>query len=270
MVKALALAAAAGGVLSGCAASPVAAAAQASSAAQPNPSAGITMTRDITDRFPGATLLGEAEFAGAVAGRRFRNREVGSDIVVERPIEVFAEGGQYRNHGLRTVSYGSYSIERGIVSIACGDCRYPFLGLSWERIFFRHQGKLLMAAVNGTGSVVELIPEPPIPDGLDRRPLGTSALRALLSDVYVTLVQPAGVIVSHPWGEIFRADGSYVQIPSRVRLFGRFEIRGNRVCVEGDGFVRLCRRVIPSGRGTYSFVNSSDGSTMLMTVTPHR
>lgn len=118
------------------------------------------MNRDLADRFPGATLLGEAEFASTIVGRLFRYRELDSEIVVERPKEVFVEGGQYRNHGLRTVSYGTYSIERGIVSIACADCRYTFLGLGWERIFFRHEGRLLMATANRTGSVVELIPEP--------------------------------------------------------------------------------------------------------------
>lgn len=144
----LALAATAGGlVLSGCASSL-------------NHSSGIIMNRDIVDRFPGATLLGEVEFASAVVGQAFRYREVGSEPVLVMPKEVFVEGGQYRIHGIRTISYGTWAIARGIVSIDCTDCQYAFIGLGRERVFFRHQDRLLMATANGEGIVVELIPEP--------------------------------------------------------------------------------------------------------------
>ena len=97
-----------------------------------------TMSPAIADRFPGADILDEAEFAEAIVGRVFRYREVGSGIVVERPNEVFAEGGQYRVHWLRTISRGTYSIGRGTVMIECTGCQRTFLGLGRTRVFFRH------------------------------------------------------------------------------------------------------------------------------------
>lgn len=108
-----------------------------------------------------------------------------------------------------------------------------------------------------------------IPNESDQRPLRASALRALLSDVNVLPAQPPREMMSHPPGEIFRADGSYVQF-ERTRMFGRFDIRGRSVCVQGDGFPRICRHVVPRGGNTYLFVNSSDGSSILMTITPHQ
>jgi hypothetical protein len=102
------------------------------------------------------------------------------------------------------------------------------------------------------------------------RPLRAAQLRALLSDVNVAPVQTEGVNISHPTEEIFSADGTYVQIPNRARLYGTFTIQGNAVCVEGDGFDRLCRQVIPRGGQTYSFVNVDDSSMILVTVTRRR
>lgn len=134
--------------------------AEASSGVQRNHSSGIIMNRDIADRFPGATILGDAEFASAIVGRVFRYRELDSGIVVERPKEVFVEGGQYRIHWLRTISYGTYSVERGVVSISCDACPYTFLDLGGERIFFRHQDRLLTARANLEGSIFELVREP--------------------------------------------------------------------------------------------------------------
>jgi hypothetical protein len=142
-----------GPLLSGCAPSPDA-------AARLDRSSGSIVNRSLAERFPGAILLGEAEFASAVVGRLFRYRHLGSGIIVERPKEVFIEGGRYRIHWLRSISYGTYSVERGTVSIDCAGCRNTFLNLGRERIFFRHEGRLLTADANGDGSVVELIPEP--------------------------------------------------------------------------------------------------------------
>src|SRR5688500_15174704 len=121
-----ALAAAAGGfLLSGRAPSTTA---QSSSVAQRNLASGTTMSRDLVDRFPGATVLGEPEFAQAVVSGAFRYREVGSELVIVRPKEIFVEGGQYRIHWSRTISYGTWAIARGIVSIDCTDCQYAFIG----------------------------------------------------------------------------------------------------------------------------------------------
>jgi len=115
------------------------------------------MNRDIVGRFPGATVLDEVEFARTIIGRRFRYR-LSSEIVVVHPAEAFSEGERY-SVGHRVFSHGTYSFERGIVSIECIDCRETFLGLGRQRVFFRHQGTLLMANADGEGNVIELIPE---------------------------------------------------------------------------------------------------------------
>lgn len=114
--------------------------------------------RQLADRFPGATILGEAEFASAIVGRQFRYR-LSNDLIMERPAEHFYENGRY-SVGHRAISHGTYSIVGGIVSIDCPGCRYPFAGLSNRRIFFRHQGRLFMANADDNGGVVELIPAP--------------------------------------------------------------------------------------------------------------
>lgn len=105
--------------------------------------------------------------------------------------------------------------------------------------------------------------------GESRPPLDSDALRTLLSNAYVTPARPADVIMDHPPGEIFRADGDYVRIPNRTRQYGTFDIQGNLVCVQGADFPRLCRQVISHRDGIYSFVNPSNVSTMLATITPH-
>jgi len=115
------------------------------------------MSRDFADRFPGATVLGEIEFVGAIVGHAFRYRLLDDGTVFERPGEFFAEGGRYST-GHRAILHGTYAFDRGVVSIDCPDCRHTFLGLGSERIFFRHQGRLLMANANGEGNVIELIP----------------------------------------------------------------------------------------------------------------
>lgn len=103
-----------------------------------------------------------------------------------------------------------------------------------------------------------------------QRPLARDALRALLSGVYVTRVRPSEMLVSHPPGEIFLADGVYQRVVGRTSVEGRFEIEGAAVCVEGADFPRRCRQVIPRGKQTYSFVDQADGSAELVTITPLR
>jgi hypothetical protein len=256
---AAALTAAAGGfLLSGCAPSTTA---QAPLVAQSSHAAEIVTDEEIGARFPGATILDEAEFGSAIVGRRFRYRHVGTEIVVERPGEVFAENGRYEIHWLRGASYGTYSIKQGVVSIDCSACSYDFLSLGRKRVFFWHEGRLLTISADGRGSVVELLPEV----------LEEHALRALLSGVYVEPLRPTGGVIAGEWpGEVFRSDGHYMQISNRSRREGTFLVRGDLVCVGGRGIKYRCRQVASTGKGDYTFTDVSDGSSEQVTITPHK
>ncbi len=129
------------------------------SSAAPRDHSWAAMNQGLADRFPGAAVLGEAEFADAVVGRKFRYRVVESGLVVERPNEVFLAGGQYQLHRLRSVSYGTYAVGRGIVSIDCSDCPSAFIGLGRDRVFFRHRDRLFAMNANGEGQIIELLQE---------------------------------------------------------------------------------------------------------------
>lgn len=105
--------------------------------------------------------------------------------------------------------------------------------------------------------------------GAEQRPLEADALRTLFSGAYVTPVQAADIIIDHPPGEIFRSDGVYQRIVGRTRLYGTFDVRGNLVCVQGDGFRQQCRQVIPLGNDRYSLVDVSNGSTVIVSIASH-
>ena len=120
------------------------------------PSSGAAALRTLEGRYPGATLLDEAEFAEVIQGRPFRYRSEDSELVVVSPKEWFFEGGRYST-GHRVTSAGNYLFERGIVVITCDQ---TFLHLGQRRLFFRHEGRLFTANADGTGSVVQLILEP--------------------------------------------------------------------------------------------------------------
>lgn len=122
---------------------------------QRQPSREVVVSSNIVARFPGAKVLDEAEFASTVVGRTFRYR-VSSEIIVESPGEHFSKTVQYST-GHRAIAQGTYSFDGGVVSIECNSCYDTFLGLGKRRVFFHHQGRLLMANADGKGSVVELI-----------------------------------------------------------------------------------------------------------------
>lgn len=100
--------------------------------------------------------------------------------------------------------------------------------------------------------------------------LKTDALRTLLSDANVDPVQPIDVITSNLPGEIFRADGLYVRIVGRTRVYGTFDFQDDRVCVQGDDFERQCRKVFAHGDGRYTLLDIAKGTTTLVNITPHR
>lgn len=100
-----------------------------------------------------------------------------------------------------------------------------------------------------------------------RRPMGSDQIRALLLDAYVTPVLAPGLVVDHPRGEAFRSGGLYIRTLNRTTVEGVYKINDSLVCVEGAGFRTLCRRVIDEGNNTYTFVDVSDGTSVLMKVT---
>lgn len=104
-------------------------------------------------------------------------------------------------------------------------------------------------------------------NGSASRSIEGDALRALLHDAFVTRPGPDGVL-TEPAGEVFRENGAYQRIDGRRRLEGRFSIEGNAVCIEGPGFVRQCRRVSAASGGNYVFVDTDDGSSVTMIVSP--
>ena len=110
--------------------------------------------QSLLKRFPGASVLGDVEFAASVQGRLFSYREDGGDLIIDRPKEVFREGGRYELHGLRAISRGTYSLQGGVVTIECPE---EFLGLEKQRVFFRQEGRLVMSNASGEGPVFELI-----------------------------------------------------------------------------------------------------------------
>lgn len=107
----------------------------------------------------------------------------------------------------------------------------------------------------------------PSPSNLNARaPLDAAALRTLLSDVYVTPVRPADMMVSHPPGEIFLSDGVYQRILGRTRVEGTFEIESTLVCVQGPDFRQQCRQITPSENNTYLLVDEEDRFTLPVTI----
>lgn len=100
-------------------------------------------------------------------------------------------------------------------------------------------------------------------------PLQDDALRALLVDVSVADFR-TGQLYDGP-AEIFRANGSYQRSAGRGGgLEGRFEIRDGAVCVWGDAVALQCRRVRRNGNGTYTFIDTADGTAAVMTITRPR
>ncbi|MGQ0590367.1 MAG: hypothetical protein ACT4N8_12695 [Sphingosinicella sp.] len=95
-------------------------------------------------------------------------------------------------------------------------------------------------------------------------PLQDHALRELLFDNYV---HDGGGGYDGP-GEFFRANGAYQREGGHgaVVFEGRFGFRDGAVCVWGDGLALLCRRVVDNGDGTYTFINTADGTTATMIV----
>jgi hypothetical protein len=98
----------------------------------------------------------------------------------------------------------------------------------------------------------------------ERASLGDAALRALLVDAYVSR-HPVGY--DGP-GEFFRANGAYQRDGGHGAIVaeGRFEIHDNAICVWGDTFARVCRRIVANGDNTYTFIDTANGHSVVMHV----
>ena len=91
-------------------------------------------------------------------------------------------------------------------------------------------------------------------------PLPEGALWELLADNFVS---SGGY--DDP-GEFFRANGVYQRGGGRGGMVfeGRFGFQDGAVCVWGEGLALLCRRVVDNGDGTYTFINTADGTIAIL------
>lgn len=124
---------------------------------------------------------------------------------------------------------------------------------------------------DGTSATKAIISRTSVAMMNERRgtPLTGAALRALLVDAAVADFR-TGQLADGSM-EFFRANGSYQRRNGRaVAAEGTFEIRDDMVCVGGSGVPPLCRRVLARGDGTYTFIDTADGTSTRMTVTRTR
>lgn len=93
-------------------------------------------------------------------------------------------------------------------------------------------------------------------------PLQDHALRELVFDIYVHRGGDDGP------GEFFHANGVYQRDGGHGAIVfeGSYGFRDGAICVWGDGLALLCRRVVDNGDGTYTFINTADGTTATMFV----
>ena len=128
-------------------------------------------------------------------------------------------------------------------------------------VYFVPMAALLSACVSPPARTAEPVA---VRGEVTGRPLDDVALRALLVDSYVS---PHRGGDDGP-GEFFLANGVYRRDGGHGAIVfeGRFEISGGTVCVEGDGAMRLCRRVLANGDGSWTFVNIADGTSAVMTI----
>lgn len=186
-------------------------------------------------------------------------------------VERFRADGTYIRYGDRARRYGRFIIRGSMVWVRVESengelCRGVFAdrdGLLFTmatgagndrpaRISIRSESGIVTAPMNESAS----------------RPVEGDALRALLRDVFVARPRLSDGVITSPSGEVFRYNGVYESIDGRRRLEGVYSIDGNAVCVHGQGFVRQCRRVLALPGGVYAFVDTEDGSSTTMTVSP--
>jgi len=184
----------------------------------------------------------------------------------DAPFELFRANGSYqRNSGRAVAAEGQFEIRDGAVCVL-GDGVAP----RCRRVLANGDGTYtLIDTADGTSAVMTITgPRAAAGNMAGERaaPLQDDALRALLSDAYATPPLAAGIVMSHPPGEIFRANGVYQRIVGRTSLWGQFEIQTAAVCVWGEDFARQCRRVVANRDGTYTFIDIADGSSAVMTV----
>jgi hypothetical protein len=104
-------------------------------------------------------------------------------------------------------------------------------------------------------------------------PLDGEALSRIFSNglnTYLTAVRSGNVIIDHPSGELFRPNGTYYRSLGRTGLEGWYSIKGNRLCVAGDGIPKQCRKLIPLRDRTYLLVDVANGSRAAMELSQQK
>lgn len=108
----------------------------------------------------------------------------------------------------------------------------------------------------------------PMHSSSKRSMLTDVAIRRLLSDAHVAPFSATEVISSHPSGENFFANGAYQRVSGRSTVEGTFEISDGVLCVQGADFSRQCRKVLSESDGTYRFIDTADGSSIIVAISP--
>lgn len=84
--------------------------------------------------------------------------------------------------------------------------------------------------------------EYPMQSGDERSTLNDVAIRRLLSGAHIAPFLDTNIVLSHPLGENFLANGVYQRVSGRTAVEGVFSVNQGLVCVEGADIPRHCRK----------------------------
>ncbi len=99
-------------------------------------------------------------------------------------------------------------------------------------------------------------------------PLDGETLRRIFLhglNTYLTETHP-DVIIDHPYYEAFMSNGAYLRGSGPFYREGTYGVEGNRLCVEGEGIPKQCRKLIPQGGNLYLLVDVADGSKVVLAL----
>jgi len=217
----------------------------------------------------GASVMTNAESGAFLDESSLRALFVDAYVTVHHggddgPVEFFGADGHYRRQGGpgAVLFEGRFEAWNGAVCVLVGNsaplCR---------RVRANGDGTFAFVNIAGGAPVTMIISGQSLTMASERRaPIMGAALRALLMDAVVAKFRTEQAFDGP--AEFFYANGGYERRSGRARLAdGTFEIRDDAVCVGGDGVAPRCRRVLANADGTYTFIDTADGTATRVTVT---